>query len=483
MALVGLLLLAGCGGGGGESREPAPVGITTLTVFPSAAKISPAQTQQYTVVAKDSNNNIRNNVEVLWTVADLNIASIDQSGLLTALAVGTTSVRALTGSVSSQAAVVTIVSEPTGPGPVTRSLLPPWITYCEDDACQFLAALDATACPMGQDQCSPKRSTEIRPQVDGIHISNYTFPVNSEDGVQTHILSGSGRAVADYVFAFDANLIRLRSDVDITFGYYGSQPVWGGVTPINFESKKVTSSRLTTYYFHHASYATGEAPNLHAKALDIMRIEQDMTGVSSHDPITAFFIPSEMSGWYFGEGNFSYGNGTVTVNYGSPAYIAATGGITKAPMARFSHEHAHELFDEISHFFPDNFACLNEGIADATGFMSGFLPVEDFGPDGIKGLNFEDGCQEQTAIHDIGNCSLWHVKKAGHLTPSFIRGLFHPLHRFVFDSCVLDKETGDNLWVYYTESAGGVDMVAALDSAKIPHSATFAEAKKAIGIK
>ena len=57
--------------------------------------------------------------------------------------------------------------------------------------------------------------------------------------------------------------------------------------------------------------------------------------------------------------------------------------------------------------------------------------IEDFGPHGVRGLNFEDGCQEPTGNHDIGNCSLWHVKKAGLLPPAFVRGLFTPQHTFV----------------------------------------------------
>jgi len=371
------------------------------------------------------------------------------------------------------------------PQPQSRAPLPPWLTYCDVPACTTLPSVVAVTCPYGS-VCNPARTATVKPYVDGFPISGVFLGLNPQpsSNIATRLISGDGRAAFGFIFAYTAPSIQIKSELDLTISSYAVDPVWGGTVPINFVSTELESSTLDTVFYQHPSYDTGNgASELHAKGQEIIRVERDMTGRIA-PRITAYFIPNEMANARDGEGNFSYGNGTVTINYGNPQYIAATGGITKASLARFSHEYSHELFAaNLRGSFPDNYACLNEGIADATGFMSGFLPVEDFGPQGVRGLNFEDGCQEQTEIHDIGNCSLWHVKKAAHLTPAFIRGLFHPLHEFVFDSCVLDKETGDNLWVYYTESAGGVDMVAALDSAKIPHSATFAEAKKAIGIK
>ncbi len=261
-------------------------------------------------------------------------------------------------------------------------------------------------------------------------------------------------------------------------------PVWGGTTNLNFVSAELNSALLDTVFYRHPSYNTGNAASvLHAQGQEIIRIERDMTGITSAERVTAFFLPEEMTATYLGgEGNFSFGNGTITINYGDPAYVTGTGGFSKAPLARFSHEYAHELFNEITGAFPDNFACLNEGVADATGFMSRYLPEHDFGPEGHFNLNFDDGCPPLTEIHDVGNCSLWHVKKAGHLTPAFIRGLFHPQHTFTFDSCVMNKETGDNLLVYFTEAAGGANMVPVLDATKIPHSHSYAEAKRALGL-
>jgi len=490
LALIGLALLAGCGGGGGDSpRPPAPVTMTSLTVFPSSQTLKVGETKQYTVTVKDSNGNIRQNVTVDWSTGDAAIASIDANGLLTARNEGSTTVHATSGSVQSQLVTVTVSPlvvpppPPSPPPPPPHALLPPWITYCDNAACESLFKVVAAACPQGNTGCTPTRSTIVSPRANGLPISAVEFQVNGPPGITTRLISGDGLAIANFLAAYATPSIQLKSDLDGTLSFYHVAPVWGGTSILDFDSTMFDSPLLTTVYYHHPSYAVGSGANLHDKAQQIIRIERDMTGIIPADKITAFFLPTELVANPFHEGNVSFGNGTVTINWGNPPYVEATGGIAHESLARFSHEHAHELFDEITGQFPDNFACLNEGIADATGWLSGFLPVEEFGPFGVKGLFFEDGCQTQQDVHDVGNCPLWHVKMAGKLTPAFLHGLFHPQHVFVFDSCVLNQETGDNLWVYYTESAGGVDMVAVLDSAKIPHSATFADAKKAIGVK
>ena len=375
---------------------------------------------------------------------------------------------------------------PVTPPPVTpppapaRTELPPWLTYCDNPSCQSIPPVIAAVCPAG-DPRNPARTTKVIPQVDGFPISGAFLHFDTQVNIRTRLLSGNGRADFGYMFAYSASSIKIKSDMDFTMSYYNVAPVWGGTALLQFVSSELESATLHSVFYRHPSYNVG-LTDLHAKAQQIIQIERDMTGRTS-PKTTAYFIPTEMANTTIGEGHFSFGNGTITVNYGNPPYVAATGGITKAPLARFSHEYAHELFAaNLRGSFPDNYACPNEGLADAVGFMSGFLPVEDFGPIGLRNLNFEDGCQEQTAQHDVGNCPLWHVKKAGKLTPAFIRGLFHPQHTFVFDSCTHNVETGNNLWVYYQEAAGGADMMPALDAAKIPHSLTFADAKKAIGI-
>ena len=208
--------------------------------------------------------------------------------------------------------------------------------------------------------------------------------------------------------------------------------------------------------------------------------ERRITGLGLNR-VTAYFFPTEMM--QGGEGNFSFGNGVVTMNYGNPPYLNALGGFLKTASPRFAHEYAHELFGEIHPLYLGGSACLNEGIADALAFVSGHLPADEFGPVGVRGSNFEtDGCLTQTATHDIGNCPLWHINVKNQLTETFIRGLFRPRRAYNFDSCSLsDIRTGNSLLVLFTEAAEGADVRPALDAAGIPHANTYAEALAALG--
>lgn len=492
IAVLGLTLLPGCGGGEDAPRPPDPIPITSLTVFPSTHTLKIGETKQYTVSARDSNGNIRKNVEVAWDTGNHTLATINGSGMLTAEDDGTTTVRATHGGIKSQFVTVTITRTPSPPPvvppvppPAPRAQLPPWLTYC-DGICNGFVPYEAAACPADDTACEPRRSTTVIPRVDGIQISGVHFGTNATPIPVTRLIRGDGLAQFDFLWGYHVPSMQFRSDLDVTVTSYNIDPVWGGTTQIDFVSTALESESVDTVFFKHPRFNAGNAANdLHAKAQEVIRREQELTGITTSEHVTAYFMPGEMVSTSDGEGHFSYGNGTVTVNYGSQSLLNSFGGMTAWSMARLSHEYAHELFDEISGAFPNNFACLNEGIADATAFVSGFLPVEQFGPDGVRGISFEgeERCLVMTEIHDIGNCSLWHVQKAGHLTPAFIRGLFHPQHRFVFDSCVANKETGDNLLVLFTEASGGTDMIPVLDATRIPHSPTYVDAKQALGLR
>jgi hypothetical protein len=81
-------------------------------------------------------------------------------------------------------------------------------------------------------------------------------------------------------------------------------------------------------------------------------------------------------------------------------------------------------------------------------------------------------------LHDVGNCYFWHVKKAGMLTQAFLHGIFHPQRAYRFHSCSQNtRDTGNNILVYFTEAAGGANMLPVLDSMKIPHAGSYEAAK------
>jgi hypothetical protein len=308
------------------------------------------------------------------------------------------------------------------------------------------------------------------------------FPLVVPGDASPRLVSGSGYVVSHLVWAFRASNVILGSDQDVLASYYNVVPVWGGTTPLNFTSTVLTSALLDTVFYRHPSYDTGTAAmDLHTQGQAVIAMERTITGLAS-EHVTAFFMPTELAAVQ-GEGDFSYGNGTVTINYGNPAYIAAYGGIMNTAIPRFAHEYAHELFNEIRPALAGDPSCLNEGLADALAFAAGFLPEEDFGPVGVRGISFDSGCAAVSEMHDVGNCYFWHVKKAGLLTSGLLYGIFHPQHTFSFNSCAQNTiETGNSILVYFTEAAGGANMVPVLESMNIPHAGSYDAAKRAVGL-
>ena len=363
-----------------------------------------------------------------------------------------------------------------------RAPLPPWMTYCDTGACDAVAPLSVYACPAGNAQCTPARSTTIIAQVDNLPVSGMYLALSAPQGESVRLVSGEGIASVTSVSAYRAPSIMFGSDQDVLLSYYNVAPVWGGITPLPFVSKRFTSALVDSVFYRHPSYDTGTAAaDLHARAQSIVTTQRAIAGVSS-EHVTAFFMPTEFVNTPTGEGNFSYGNGTVTINYGNPPYISAMGGILRTALPRFAHEFTHELTNEIRPAFAGNFSCLNEGVADALPYAAGFLPEEDFGPVGLRGTNFDSSCTALSEMHDVGNCYFWHARKAGLLTQAFLRAIFHPGHAYDFDSCAQNTlKTGNSILVLFTEAAGGASMLSVLDSMQIPHASSYEAAKQALG--
>jgi hypothetical protein len=90
-----LLIVAGCG-----QFFPSSTSITSLQVLPANKIVAPGATQQYTATATFGNNSTGDvTSQVSWSTNQTNIATITGGGLLTGVALGTTSVKAQSGSV------------------------------------------------------------------------------------------------------------------------------------------------------------------------------------------------------------------------------------------------------------------------------------------------------------------------------------------------------------------------------------------------
>ena len=84
-------------------EEPAPV-VGSIEVAPLAVTLHPGNTQQYQAIVRDTRGNPMT-AEVVWTSSDESVATIDQSGLVTAISEGTAILTATVGSVSGNATV------------------------------------------------------------------------------------------------------------------------------------------------------------------------------------------------------------------------------------------------------------------------------------------------------------------------------------------------------------------------------------------
>lgn len=360
--------------------------------------------------------------------------------------------------------------------------LPPKLTYCDSEPCASTAPLVVYVCPKSDPMCVPTRTTTIIPRVDGRAISGISLTILPPNGTSLRLVSGSGIVSHSVVWDLGSKIV-LGSDQDIRISLYEVAPVWGGVTNLNFKSTLLSSTLLDTIFYRYIDYDSGTAAiDLHNQAQEVIKAERAMAGLASKH-VTAFYFPPELNKDGRGGGNASYEDGTVGINYGSPSGIAHKGSIINGALPIFAHEYAHQLFDEIKSMFSDDYRCLNEGIADALAFSVGFIPEEILGPIASDRVNFDSDCSAVSEIHDVGNCYFWHVKKAGLLTPTFLFGIFHPQHTFSFNSC--DQRamtTGNSTLAYFTEAAGGANMVPVLNSMKIPHAGSYETAKGALGL-
>lgn len=87
---VALVVLVGCAGGDGPTPSPEPTPrapVSNVVISPSSASVVVGTSQQFTAVATDAAGNVLNDRGMAWS-SNSNIATVSQSGLVTAVSVG-----------------------------------------------------------------------------------------------------------------------------------------------------------------------------------------------------------------------------------------------------------------------------------------------------------------------------------------------------------------------------------------------------------
>jgi len=100
------------------SSPSAPTPIpTSIAASLTSTSITVSQTSQATATVKDANGNALTGQTVTWSSSNPSVASITAAGVATALAVGTTTITAQSGSLTSNAVVLTVTSGTTSQPP------------------------------------------------------------------------------------------------------------------------------------------------------------------------------------------------------------------------------------------------------------------------------------------------------------------------------------------------------------------------------
>jgi trimeric autotransporter adhesin len=104
---------------------PSSTSITSLAVAPLNSTVAPGVTQQYTATATYGNNTTGDvTSSVTWTTTQSSVASISAAGLLTGVSLGTTTVKAQSGSVIATTGVTVTTKQVTTVtiAPLTQTL-------------------------------------------------------------------------------------------------------------------------------------------------------------------------------------------------------------------------------------------------------------------------------------------------------------------------------------------------------------------------
>jgi hypothetical protein len=103
-AILVMLALNGCGGGGSSPTPPVSIAVTPLN-----SSVPKGATQQFLATGTFADNSTRNlTTAVTWASSDTGIATINAAGLATAVATGTTTITAVSGTIASTPVTLTV---------------------------------------------------------------------------------------------------------------------------------------------------------------------------------------------------------------------------------------------------------------------------------------------------------------------------------------------------------------------------------------
>jgi hypothetical protein len=365
-------------------------------------------------------------------------------------------------------------------GSAAAAVLPPGLSWC-DATCLARPPAQITSCPGSTPGCTANRATTVAWTLQGRPFSGVLLAINGNN-VVSRVDSGNAGSITSQLIRVDEGRAAIKSDADVTLTNYDVAPLWGGETRLDFQLVTLSGSPMSTLFYSYAGYPVGDTPaQVHQAVVSIIADEVRVAELSPLHGGLAYFTPSELS--IVGEGNFAFPDGSVQINYTNPAFWAGSGQtILSISAQEFSHEYGHQIFAAIQPPYGTAPDCLDEGAANAIGFVVGRVPASKLGPVGGMGENFDGDCKLAHEHHDVGNCYFFHVNKAGLLNDAFMRAIYHPQHVYRFDSCnPASLRTGDSLVVIFTE-ATGQDQTALVQQMGMPTSGSYDDSKVTLGL-
>lgn len=154
--LFALTLACGsCGGNGKSDAAQAPKVLLSIAVTPSAPSLSTGKTQQFTATGTFSDGTSQNlTTAATWSSSDTAVATINNAGLATAAAAGSTAITAASGNIKGST-ILTVASAPGAAGPIERNVMPVTVngSLCSANSYPNKPCVAVTVCIPGTTTC------------------------------------------------------------------------------------------------------------------------------------------------------------------------------------------------------------------------------------------------------------------------------------------------------------------------------------------
>jgi uncharacterized protein YjdB len=110
-------------GKSGSAAITVRTAVASIEVLPEGAQIAPSETLEFQAITRDSDGNMVTARQIVWSSGDDDVATVSQTGLVTGVADGTTSITATTEGEKGSARLTVVSAEPTA----AKEKAKPWV--------------------------------------------------------------------------------------------------------------------------------------------------------------------------------------------------------------------------------------------------------------------------------------------------------------------------------------------------------------------